>query len=168
MKRTEIRTWNPQQPFINGCFNWMIPNLYIGNGCFTKHPFLNGCLGLQVVFSQSHFSAFRKQLFSRLALRQVVLLLPSILEPQLGIFASLPRQSFVKKNVSKPTFVSKPLLYHLRLLLLVLTSKDASRKIKKKQKMTRAPEMNSKSKHPENGWGYQGRRGFCPFLLGGV
>ena len=27
----------------NGCFNWMIPNLYIGNGCFTKHPFLNGC-----------------------------------------------------------------------------------------------------------------------------
>ena len=25
-------TWNPKQPFINGCFNWMIPNLYIGNG----------------------------------------------------------------------------------------------------------------------------------------
>ncbi len=42
-------TWNPKQPFINGCFNWMIPNLYIGNGCFTKHPFLNGCLGFQVV-----------------------------------------------------------------------------------------------------------------------
>ena len=41
-------TWNPKQPFINGCFNWMIPNLYIGNGCFTKHPFLNGCLGFQV------------------------------------------------------------------------------------------------------------------------
>ena len=34
--------------FINGCFNWMIPNLYIGNGCFTKHPFFNGCLGFQV------------------------------------------------------------------------------------------------------------------------
>ena len=32
-----IATWNPKQPFINGCFNWMIPNLYIGNGCFTKH-----------------------------------------------------------------------------------------------------------------------------------
>ncbi len=31
-------TWNPKQPFINGCFNRMIPNLYIGNGCFTKHP----------------------------------------------------------------------------------------------------------------------------------
>ena len=28
---------DPKQPFINGCFNWMIPNLYIGNGCFTKH-----------------------------------------------------------------------------------------------------------------------------------
>ena len=35
------------QPFINGCFNWMIPNLYIGNGCFTKHLFINGCLGFQ-------------------------------------------------------------------------------------------------------------------------
>ena len=41
-------TWNPKHPFINGCFNWMIPNLYIGNGCFTKHPFLTGCLGFQV------------------------------------------------------------------------------------------------------------------------
>ena len=27
-----IYTWNPKQPFINGCFNWMIPNLYIENG----------------------------------------------------------------------------------------------------------------------------------------
>ncbi len=42
-------TWNPKQPFINGCFNWMIPNLYIGNGCFTKHPFINGCLGFQAL-----------------------------------------------------------------------------------------------------------------------
>ena len=51
-----IDTWNPKQPFINGCFNWMIPNLYIGNGCFTKHPFLNGCLGFQVeVYSKWMF-----------------------------------------------------------------------------------------------------------------
>ena len=42
-------TWNPKQPFFNGCFNWMIPNLYIGNGCFTKHPFINGCLGFQAL-----------------------------------------------------------------------------------------------------------------------
>ena len=41
--------WNPKQPFINGCFNWMIPNLYIGNCCFIKHLFINGCLGFQVV-----------------------------------------------------------------------------------------------------------------------
>jgi len=33
-------SWNPKQPFINGCFNWMIPNLYIENGRFTKHPFI--------------------------------------------------------------------------------------------------------------------------------
>ena len=23
-------------PFFTGCFSWMIPNLYIKNGCFTK------------------------------------------------------------------------------------------------------------------------------------
>ena len=33
------------QPFINGCFYWMISNLYIGNG--WKSPFL--CLRFQVV-----------------------------------------------------------------------------------------------------------------------
>ena len=38
------------QPSINGWFNWMIPiiYIYIENGCFTKHPFINGCLGFQV------------------------------------------------------------------------------------------------------------------------
>ena len=43
-----IYIWNPKQPFTNGCFNWMIPNLYIENGCFIKHPFINCCLGFQV------------------------------------------------------------------------------------------------------------------------
>ena len=42
-------TWNPKQPFINGCFNWMIPNLYVENDCFTKHPFTNACLGFQAL-----------------------------------------------------------------------------------------------------------------------
>ena len=46
-KPKNIPTCNPKQPFINGCFSWMIPNLYIGTGCFTKHPFINGCLGFQ-------------------------------------------------------------------------------------------------------------------------
>ena len=45
---TRVYTWNRKQPFINGCFNWMIPNLYVKNGCFTKHPLQNGCLGYQV------------------------------------------------------------------------------------------------------------------------
>ena len=31
-------TWNLKHPLINGCFNWMIPNLYTGSCCFTKHP----------------------------------------------------------------------------------------------------------------------------------
>ncbi len=33
-----IMTWNSKQPFFIGCFSWMIPNLYIKNSCFTKHP----------------------------------------------------------------------------------------------------------------------------------
>ena len=37
-----------KQPVFNGCFNWMIPNHYIKNGCFTKHPLKNGCLRYQV------------------------------------------------------------------------------------------------------------------------
>ena len=41
-------SWNPKHPFISGCFNWMIPILYVGNGCFTKHPIKNGCLEYQV------------------------------------------------------------------------------------------------------------------------
>ena len=35
-------TWNLKHLFPNGCFNWMIPNLYI-----AKHPFKTGCLGYQ-------------------------------------------------------------------------------------------------------------------------
>ena len=27
----------------------MIQNLYLGNGCFTKHPFKSGCLGFEVI-----------------------------------------------------------------------------------------------------------------------
>ena len=26
-------TWYPKQPLFDGCFNWMIPNLNMGNGC---------------------------------------------------------------------------------------------------------------------------------------
>ena len=43
-----ISTWNSKQPILYGCFNWKIQNLYMGNGCFTKHLFINGCLGFQV------------------------------------------------------------------------------------------------------------------------
>ena len=35
--------------------NWMIPNLYMGNGCLTKHPFKFGCLEFQVLLlCQNH------------------------------------------------------------------------------------------------------------------
>ena len=35
----------PDQSLINGCFSWIIPNLYVGSGCLKKHPFQTGCLG---------------------------------------------------------------------------------------------------------------------------
>ena len=52
-----IYTWNSKQPVFYGCFNWMIPNLYIKNGCSTKHPLKNGCLVYQVyiyIYIQSY------------------------------------------------------------------------------------------------------------------
>ena len=30
---------------LNGCFSWMMNQIFIENGCFTKHPRINGCLG---------------------------------------------------------------------------------------------------------------------------
>ena len=30
-----IQTWNLQHPFLNRCFNWMTPNCYMKNVCFT-------------------------------------------------------------------------------------------------------------------------------------
>ena len=48
-------TWNLKHLFINGCFSWKIPNLYIKNGGFTKHPFKTGCLGFQVHFKKPSF-----------------------------------------------------------------------------------------------------------------
>ena len=38
-----------KQQFSISCFNWMIPNLHMRNGCFTKHPLeFGGCLGYQL------------------------------------------------------------------------------------------------------------------------
>ena len=49
-------TWNSKQPVLYGCFSWMIPNPYMGNGCLTKHPQKTGCLEFQV----DDFSFFKK------------------------------------------------------------------------------------------------------------
>ena len=56
--------WNSKQPVFYGCFNWMIPNHYIKNGCFTKHPLKHGCLGYQegpVKHPDGHFWTKRSQ-----------------------------------------------------------------------------------------------------------
>ncbi len=49
-----VDTWNMKHPFIHGCFNWMIPNLYINRKWLeiTKHLFINGCLGFQELLLQ--------------------------------------------------------------------------------------------------------------------
>ena len=48
LKDKQMRsTWNSKQPVFNECFNWMIPNHCIKNGCLTKHPLKTGCLEFQ-------------------------------------------------------------------------------------------------------------------------
>ena len=36
-KKLLFTTWYPKQPFFDGCFSWMIPNLIHKNGCFNIH-----------------------------------------------------------------------------------------------------------------------------------
>ena len=48
-----IQTWNSKQPVLCCCFSWMIPNLYIGNCCLTKHPFKHGCSEFQL-YTHTH------------------------------------------------------------------------------------------------------------------
>ncbi len=50
--------WNSKQPVLYGCFNWMMHNLYMGNGCFTKHPLKTCCLEFQ-----DHFHPFKTGCF---------------------------------------------------------------------------------------------------------
>jgi len=40
--------WNPKQPFLNGCFNWMIPNLDIENGWKSPFPSIYKWLAMGV------------------------------------------------------------------------------------------------------------------------
>lgn len=40
------RTWGI---YVDGCFTWMIQNLYLGHVCFTKYPFNTGYLQFQIM-----------------------------------------------------------------------------------------------------------------------
>ena len=52
----KIYTWYPKQQFFNGCFTWMIPSLYLGNGCFTKQLVLKiHVSGQIIIFHQPRF-----------------------------------------------------------------------------------------------------------------
>ena len=47
--KKKLRRLNIPRPSIYKWMvsNWMLPNHYIKNGCFNKHPLINGCLGFQ-------------------------------------------------------------------------------------------------------------------------
>ena len=36
--------------FFDGCFSWIIPNLYIKTCCFTKHPFKTCLFGVPGIY----------------------------------------------------------------------------------------------------------------------
>ena len=40
------RTWGV---YVDGCFTWMIQNLYLGHVCFTNYPFNTGYLQFQIM-----------------------------------------------------------------------------------------------------------------------
>ena len=48
-REKKLRRLNIPRPSIYKWMvsNWMLPNHYIKNGCFNKHPLINGCLGFQ-------------------------------------------------------------------------------------------------------------------------
>ncbi len=60
-------TWWPSTLKLLG-INWMIPNLYIGNGCFTKHPLKIGRLGYQAYIVCHLFSAGGEFLFLQISM----------------------------------------------------------------------------------------------------
>ena len=73
----------------------MIPNLYIGNGCFTKHPFLNGCLGFQVVNTSCCF--IRKFHKKRMLASILPLQLHTMMKPMLHRCGEAKKNAFRTK-----------------------------------------------------------------------
>lgn len=51
-------TWYPKHPLQNGCFCWMIPNVHLGNGCFTKLPLKNWLFDVPGMFFERLPHAF--------------------------------------------------------------------------------------------------------------
>ena len=66
------RTWGI---YVDGCFTWMIQNLYLGHVCFTKYPFNTGYLQFQIMIymllyilvGQMHHGFFEALQFLRFA-----------------------------------------------------------------------------------------------------
>ena len=76
MKKTHMYLEPDGHPFINGCFNWMIQNLYIGNGWKSPNIHLKlGVLGFQVytikqcrLWGKNHSKNSRSTSTSRVAI----------------------------------------------------------------------------------------------------
>ncbi len=60
LKLDQKSTWNPKQPFRNGCFNWMLCNLYLGNGWKSPNIHLKMVVGSsrQIEFPMAAISNF--------------------------------------------------------------------------------------------------------------
>ncbi len=82
----------------------MIPNLYIGIGCFTKHLFINGCLGFQVMVN----CWFGARWFGSLGVPRIPI--PFIFRDSIGIqTTNYPNQQFTTswQNQERKTTHSK-------------------------------------------------------------
>ena len=51
-----------QHPFLKRCFNWMTPNCYMKNVCFTNHQFKNCCLRVPGTDDPEVFRSFDQEL----------------------------------------------------------------------------------------------------------
>ena len=56
LSQKETTYLEPETSIYKCLFQLDDSNLYIGNGCFTKHPFINSCLEFQVYIILKNFS----------------------------------------------------------------------------------------------------------------
>ena len=51
-------SWQPKQPLFVSCFNWMVPNLYMENGCFYDNLYSDVFQRLEALSVQGLHSVY--------------------------------------------------------------------------------------------------------------